>query len=542
MPSWPGTRFSVKRCCACDEPEGGCTIDTDTFDDAALAKWTNTGASVAGGLLLMGAGDSVVLLEEPDLATDGTHQITYAQTASATATLRIFTNRADGNQELFGELAIDGGEGTLRVGTRIGGSDTFISQDIAVDDVDSDLNDRHRLEFCVERGEEQEQFESLASSYCTSGAGSPSTDWFDYSNCFGEPDDTFNQGDFSFSGLTSLSCTFSGFTGLIIPSGATIDGIEVGIRCSATVSDLDNFEIQLSSLRIVGNSGSPTGDDKGANQVIPDTPNVIGGGGAADDWNAGLTWEDFTSGEFTVNATFIHVGGAPGATDFVSVDSCQVTVYYTTPARGADKVTLTYLNSSNSEVQCAIGRTHWTGAGKKMGMSVSAGSWDFTEYTASYHNSARWPGCPECSDCSVECQPCEPDTPAAQQYVIDFPSGPLAGEWVVDFVGRFQQLNPLPPFGLLWDYCEWQYREWNSSSDYTLIVMRIYAGGEVLMNASVRCGADENDRAGAGYAGDTIPAGEDEGDCQNYMTTAVRESLVTGTCGTFPTTATIDPA
>jgi hypothetical protein len=535
--AWPGTRFSVKRCCACDEPEGGCTIDTDTFDDAALAKWTNTGASVAGGLLLMGAGDSVVLLEEPDLATDGTHQITYAQTASATATLRIFTNRADGNQELFGELAIDGGEGTLRVGTRIGGSDTFISQDITVDDVDADLNERHRLELCWEPGGEQEPLEDTWLS--GSQADVTGVDWVTPELAWLPL--AIDGGDalYAFSGPgTSTSLIFQNLR-VSIPPGSTINGISIGV--SARDGDETESTIKVAAIRLLDGSGSEVGDTYSDPNFTAFNPtfSTHGRGGATDDWNAGLTWEDVTSSLF---GFFVVLENFDEFERQAEVDSAGVQIWYTTPDRGPGKLTLTYLNSSNSEVQCAIGSTHWTGAGKKLGMSVSAGSWDFTEYTASYHNSARWPGCPECSDCSVECQPCEPDTPAAQQYVIDFPSGPLAGEWVVDFVGRFQQLNPLPPFGLLWDYCEWQYREWNSSSDYTLIVMRIYAGGEVLMNASVRCGADEDDHAGAGYAGDTIPAGEEEGDCQNYMTTAVRESLVTGTCGTFPTTATIAPA
>ena len=96
-----------------------------------------------------------------------------------------------------------------------------------------------------------------------------------------------DDGDFTTSILKNigeftdwLRCVNFGFTTGDIPSGSTIDGIEMQAEEDSNDAATD------SSIRLRITSGQ-VGDDKATGSDWPTTPTLVTYGGAADDWSFG---------------------------------------------------------------------------------------------------------------------------------------------------------------------------------------------------------------------------------------------------------------
>ena len=132
--------------------------------------------------------------------------------------------------------------------------------------------------------------------------------------------DTYAYEDISKTTYTDwLRATNFGFS---IPSG-TVDGIEVGIDWYAEDTNVDEDSIRLVSGAVVA------GDDKsvGANLPTSDTDSYSEYGGAADGWNAGLTYEDINDSTFGVQ--FSVANDHAGQARQCRIDHVQIKITYT---------------------------------------------------------------------------------------------------------------------------------------------------------------------------------------------------------------------
>jgi hypothetical protein len=104
--------------------------------------------------------------------------------------------------------------------------------------------------------------------------------------------------------------------GFSIPTGATIDGIEVQVKGYCSLAD--NF----ARIELFGASGG-TGNQ--LSQHLPSSNGIVTIGGATELW--GLTWtlNDLTDAHFGVDLQ----GFVGNHTDTIYIDNIQVKVYYT---------------------------------------------------------------------------------------------------------------------------------------------------------------------------------------------------------------------
>lgn len=466
--AWQGTRFSIKRCCACADTPEGCTIGSDTFD-GNLSKFTTTGSpSVAGGSLLMAGGDQVVLIAEPDLATDGLHLATTALTGSDPATMRLFAHREDNDNYYFGELEIDGGVGTIRVGQRVGGVETLLSNDVTLRD-DTELTDAHLLQLCALPPQAQVPVSSVSGAF-PAFVDDPTGTW-ENEAVPGSADQPFGA-----DGVSEV-LNLSAFP-LFIPPGSTINGLDVGITAAASL-DTPNCGF-FHTVQLNGSFG--TSSNLAASTPINDGAMQLEGFGSATEmWGVALTPESLMDPAFEVSVRVEASGTSTGGT--ISLGSVHVTVWYTGPDKTQGRVTLTYTNTEVGavpETQCAIGGTDYEPTGKGTGIAVSAGSWGFAEFTTSYLDSPTHTPCPVCTCTTVRCFCCDTDSEASQNFIVDLGAGGwtnddcgdcagISGEYALEFSGSFVDSVVLPV-----GFCEWRYDEDLACDRRLTITLRLW--------------------------------------------------------------------
>jgi len=124
-------------------------------------------------------------------------------------------------------------------------------------------------------------------------------------------------------GATSHYLLLSGF-GFTIPGGSVIDGVEVVLsRADSTNGDRECRDETIS----IYDGTAVVGDNKAA--TTTDWPNAFADatyGGAADDWNAGLTADEVNSAAFGIAISAQTVNGTTGENCFV--DGVDVTITY----------------------------------------------------------------------------------------------------------------------------------------------------------------------------------------------------------------------
>lgn len=116
--------------------------------------------------------------------------------------------------------------------------------------------------------------------------------------------------------------------GLSVPSGATIDGIEVVIECNDNAS----FDTIFDRVRIVKADGSIGTTDKSTGASLASTPTTYTFGGASDLWGESWTDTDVNDIDFGVVFSFLANNGSNFI--FALVDYISINVYYTEAAGG----------------------------------------------------------------------------------------------------------------------------------------------------------------------------------------------------------------
>ena len=428
-------------CCSSD-----CEIQIDAFD-GTLSGFTTTGTpSVAAGLLEMSAGDIVEGNTDPTNSTDAIHFRTYPQTADATAKMRLECARTDADNLLFGELSIAAGAGTIRVGVREEGIETWLSDATTLEDTGAELNDRSTLTLCWEPGETIDPIDGFVES---------SARTFTDTNTWNDPDESLWVDD-------DVYASSAGFTGIIgerwggfnfeqIPYGSTINGLEVGIKLYGSENS-GALTPTIETVQFIDQDGNAIGDNKATSNATPIADSTLGWGGEADDWNiTGLSAAMIRSANFAISFDFDF------DTNEVFIDSVTVRVFYTAPAVQGGTLSLTYLNTAApNTVQCASSTGAFApGSGKASAISVQTGDWDYTDYEFKYHESGSRPSCPACNCTTpgITCQGCVGTT--AEQYVVDLGVGGwtdgtcdecdlVSGEYTLSRFGKCDWLVGIP--------------------------------------------------------------------------------------------------
>lgn len=112
-----------------------------------------------------------------------------------------------------------------------------------------------------------------------------------------------------------------------VPSGATIDGIEVRIKRKE--SEGSTGSIYDDSLRL-WNGSSVVGDDKASGTPYPSSFTTATYGSSTDDWNASLSVATINSSGFGVQLSVYADGPFPAA----EVDVIEMKIHYTESGGG----------------------------------------------------------------------------------------------------------------------------------------------------------------------------------------------------------------
>lgn len=436
------------RCC--DE---SCVIDRDPFD-TDLSKWTTFSGSwsVSGGLLT-GSGAGLLALNEPALTEDdGVHWLNHPKLTGSAGTIRFAVAFTDADNYLWGELAIPGGAGagTIKVGERVAGADSDLSDPVTLTDTGSDLLGRHDVALCWTPGTSQTPQALWTTRFPRTVGG---TAWTTPNNArvIDGSLATWPGSSWPTNPLAGSKFRFS------IPAGSTINGVRVSAYCrSMGVATVVDQSVTL--------SGAIVSDDRATSTNMPITTfGWVSWGGSTDTWGAvpALTPEIINRTDF--GPVFVWDLAGMGGASF-DVDAMEVTVYYTTPDRAHDaELRILYTNTGGGDPQCAVVRNIATPGGLKAGIRIVSGDWDFTESVYSYQLSAARPSCPQCG-CTPPGQPCDEccdsDNPPLAEYVVGIASGltdeecdfcdEIAGDFVVTQGGSI--------FTIL-GVCIWSYSE-----------------------------------------------------------------------------------
>ena len=133
-------------CCGCAP---GCTIDSDDFEDDTITGWTTTGTWDEDGGLLEATGAGRATFDSAAASLNSpVRAYTEALNTSTDGTARLMICKSDDSNYLFGELAISGTAGNIRLGQVVGGNEEWLTEPTTVEDTDAELNARATL--CID--------------------------------------------------------------------------------------------------------------------------------------------------------------------------------------------------------------------------------------------------------------------------------------------------------------------------------------------------------------------------------------------------------
>lgn len=124
-------------------------------------------------------------------------------------------------------------------------------------------------------------------------------------------------------------------TGDDVPSGATIDGIQVHVRANDV---LGSGAVEFERVRLVI-GGTIQATDKAASTAIDSTEAEYTFGGAADPWSGTPSDSDVRGATFGAVCSFEYVAG-PFNESQTSVDSMEITVHYTESATATPDISV----------------------------------------------------------------------------------------------------------------------------------------------------------------------------------------------------------
>lgn len=406
--------MALANCPNCGCAPVDCTIVTvNPFAD--LDAFTQIGTvTIASGAAVLETGEGLVTIAGSTNFYDPVIFRITASTAGASGTIRLVVAYLDADNYLFGEFSFSGSSGTLRLGIREGGVETWLTDAVTVEDT-ADLGDSTDFSLCWVPGEVQSggAYFVVCEALTKSGVGS----WDD-------PPTTYTM----LANTTTDAVTYEDYPCLSLPPGSTIDDIYVEIEAvidMATDVRLLDIYLEIGGVQI----GNRT-----PNAAVGTTLSAVGDGGTLTDWGVAagdLTWENIN----VLAVAFTFRGGADAGGTQLSIADSTINVEFTTPDRQPGRLTLSRGNVTAVTVDCAREfSAEAPGEGKKAMVLSGAGEWSVASLDYSYHLSASKPSCPSCActtDSPESCVCCDVDYPPAMEYVIDLG----VGGWTDDICG-----------------------------------------------------------------------------------------------------------
>lgn len=136
--------------------------------------------------------------------------------------------------------------------------------------------------------------------------------------------------------LTDFGVAYNfGFTGSDVPSGATIDGIEVRLQ-NCNTSNGGRYCLLNSALLTTNAGSSTTGSDtKDATPFADGDAQDLVCGGPSSTWGASISQSDVVSSNFGVVVQFIRSNGDDGNSTGCRIDSVEMRIHYTASGTSA---------------------------------------------------------------------------------------------------------------------------------------------------------------------------------------------------------------
>lgn len=400
------------RCC-----KNACIIHYDDFEDATLSGMTTTGdVTESGGNLIMTGASTVIFDSASDAASTPVRLFVRPKILSGSATYRLRVNLGSGNDTyFFGNVAVTGGVGTMSNGRTVAGVDSTYESD-ALDDEGAELEERAMA--CLSwtpRGEFEPGDDGILGAIFPDRVTDLGTGWTDLDNVLADDGATAAFNFPSSGGTEDTSIIALHWDGINIPSGSTIDGVEVEIQATGGGGLFDVIDLLVTFF-----NGEVSFENKSTG-VAFGTDEIRGYGGSTDDWG-GLTWEDVNNPSFAFHLQFRRNTAFTGGG--VTVDYAgKLVIHYTTPSGRKGTLVFSYVNTADAQrAQCVKEFTAFSpsDANLKAGLEVISGTVDFSEASYEFLESDDHPGCETCG-CEVvassDCRLCEDETTPARILV-----------------------------------------------------------------------------------------------------------------------------
>lgn len=187
----------------------------------------------------------------------------------------------------------------------------------------------------------------------TAAATGGGTAWGTTANATGSTTGTYSSVSIAKGGASNyLQLTNFGFTTTDIPTGSTIDGIQVAIRRSegnaSTRAGIVDSEIKIVKGGTIGGSSNTNKAATATNW--PTTDAVANYGTSSDVWGESWNVSDVTASNFGVAilASNVTVSGG-GGSETARIDTVSITITYTPPAPNLTQIHSRWRNDDGSE-------------------------------------------------------------------------------------------------------------------------------------------------------------------------------------------------
>lgn len=406
-------------CTCCGGGESPCTIQIAGGPFVDLTGLTQIGTvSVTSGEAVLESGEGLIPDNGPTNFYDPVLLWVIVSTEDSSGTIRLAVAYLDADNYLFGEYSFLGSTGTLRLGRREDGIETWLTDVVEVEDTE-DLGEQMMLMLCWVPGEVIEGGPLVilgATGHTIVDAG---VSWINKDNVLL---DDGSPAQYAFvEGGNSEALSMIGFP-FALPPGTVIDGLEPYVKVRD--GSESESEIRLVQLQMIDGTSTAVGDVEGEAGVANFNPNwsTYEYGSPTSILNSGLTWEDLNSPLF---GFYVIVQNEAEFERQAEIDHMALDLYATIPDIQPGRLTISRGNVTVASVDCArrFGVTA-PGAGKQAMTRAGGGSgtWKVASLTYSYHQSAAKPTCPKC-ECTVEtfpCGCCDPELPAPGALLADF--------------------------------------------------------------------------------------------------------------------------
>lgn len=556
----PNPLHALNPGCSCLCEDSACIICVSGFNNDPYRDCPYT--VVSGYWLeeegkLTGSGPGLMLFDEaPPLPTDPVKvSVNVLSLDPYDGTFWLIAGWVDEDTFVFGELKIEGGVVTMRVGQ----NGSYLTEPVELGE--SGFVGSVRVELCWRPPVEQETTEHVLGALLPMGAtggGDPPLVPFSSVDDILSCDGVGASAELLSPAPGDTSGPLGAFWTPFLPTGATIDGIGVNVRVREEGEAYDALGIEdiLATLSI---GGMPL-ENQATNAAIPAGEfGDMAYGGPTDLWGASeINVEDIASGGVSFGVQYKVPAEAPdGRSAIVTVDCISLTIWYTTRADVPGRLTMTVAAGQSVGNSCSTA-FDVAGVSGKAGLQVVEGDWEFDTFRHAFMASGPHPGCETC-DCGFTAHPNPSACTCCGGYVT--PGGSiiliLGSGWTADTCAGCSDVGGIYLLDAARVSCDWHYQEviecgptpcaFSGKASLTItagiLPLEAVCKWRAVVQLTASTVADPSDPTDSWCLAQAIYESEPiAGDCQDFPVTLTKVSEVTGLLcnGELPETITLD--